>query len=161
MKMAQVFEGTLNGDGLKFAIVAARFNSFITEKLLEGAKDALRRHGTNLDDVDVAWVPGAFELAIAARRLARSGKYDAVLCLGAVIRGSTPHFDHVANAATRGIADAGLAADVPVVFGVLTTTTIEQAIERAGTKAGNKGADAAMTGIEMAQLLKRLPEERA
>jgi 6,7-dimethyl-8-ribityllumazine synthase len=149
--------GTLVGTGMRFGVVAGRFNSFITDKLLEGALDAFARHGVELDRVDVAWVPGAFEIPLVARRMAKSGQYDAVVCLGAVIRGATPHFDHVANAAARGVAQAAWESDVPVIFGVLTVDTIEQAIERAGTKAGNKGFDAAVAAIETAQVLKKLP----
>jgi 6,7-dimethyl-8-ribityllumazine synthase len=158
--LAKVFEGSLVGSGLRVALVCGRFNAFITDRLLDGARDGLRRHGV-ANDPDVAWVPGAFEMPLVARRLAQSGRYDAVICLGAVIRGSTPHFDHVASQAASGIARASLDADLPVVFGVLTTDTIEQAVERAGTKAGNKGYDAAVTAIEMAQLLKVLPKGRA
>lgn len=152
--MGRKFEGHLIGEGLRFAIVAARFNEFITSKLLGGAVDGLVRHGVSEDNVDVAWVPGSFEIPVAARKLAQSGRYDAVLCLGAVIRGATPHFDYVAAEASKGIASVALQTGVPVIFGVLTTDTIEQAIERAGTKAGNKGYDAAVTGIEMANLLR-------
>jgi 6,7-dimethyl-8-ribityllumazine synthase len=152
--MGTKFEGKLIGEGLRFGIVVARFNELITNKLLGGALDALIRHGVNEEDVDVAWVPGAFEIPLVAKRLATSNHYDAVLCLGAVIRGSTPHFDYVAAEVSKGVAHVGLDSGVPCVFGVLTTDTIEQAIERAGTKAGNKGYDAAVTGIEMANLLR-------
>lgn len=155
--MAQTFEGHLSGTGKQFAIVASRFNSFITEQLVTGARDALRRHGVNGDDIDLAWVPGAFELPLAAQRLAASGRYAAVICLGTVIRGATPHFDYVAGGAASGIGQVALQTGVPVIFGVLTTDTIEQAVERAGTKAGNKGADAAVTALEMANLLDVLP----
>jgi len=155
--MGQVFEGRLIGEGLRFALVVARFNAFITEKLLEGARDALRRHGVADEDVDVAWVPGSFEIPLVAQRLAESGRYSAVICLGAVIRGATPHFDYVAAEAAKGVAAVGLSTGVPTIFGVLTTDTIEQAIERAGTKAGNKGFGAAMAAIEMADLLRVLP----
>jgi len=151
--MGKLFEGNLVGHGLRFGIVVARFNEFITSKLLEGALDGLRRHGVDEANVDVAWVPGSFEIPVVARKLAQSGRYDAVLCLGAVIRGSTAHFDYVAGEAAKGIGAVALQTGVPVIFGVLTTDTIEQAIERAGTKAGNKGFDAAVTGIEMANLL--------
>lgn len=155
--MGRVFEGTLVGTGKKIAIAASRFNAFITEQLVTGAVDALRRHGVNPDDIDTAWVPGAFELPLAAQRLAACGQYAAVICLGTVIRGATPHFDYVAGGAASGIGQAALQTGVPVIFGVLTTDTIEQAIERAGTKAGNKGADAALTALEMANLLEQLP----
>lgn len=152
--MSKTYEGKLIGEGLRFAIVVARFNEFITSKLLGGAQDALVRHGVDAANVDVAWVPGAFEIPLATKKLAASGRYDAVLALGAVIRGSTPHFDYVAAEVSKGVAHVGLDTGVPCVFGVLTTDTIEQAIERAGTKAGNKGFDAAVTGIEMANLLR-------
>lgn len=154
--MSKVYEGHLTGAGLRFAIVVARFNEFITGKLLGGAQDAFRRHGAEPDSVDVAWCPGAFEIPLVALKLAKSGRYDAVVCLGAVIRGSTPHFDYVANEASKGVAAAALQTGVPVIFGVLTTDTIEQAIERAGTKAGNKGFEAAVTAIETANLLKAI-----
>ena len=151
-----VFEGNFDAKGLKFAVVCARFNEFITSKLLGGAMDAIKRHGGDEADVDVAWVPGSFEIPIVAKKMAESGKYDAVICLGAVIRGATGHYDMVANDMTKGIAQAGMSTGVPVIFGVLTTDTIEQAIERAGTKSGNKGFDCANTAIEMANLLKKL-----
>lgn len=154
--MGQRFEGNLVGEGLRVGIVVARFNDFITSKLLAGAMDGLVRHGVDEANVDVAWVPGSFEIPVVAKRLAQSGRYDAVLCLGAVIRGATPHFEYVAAEAAKGIATVALQTGVPVIFGVLTTDTIEQAIERAGTKAGNKGYDAAVTGIEMARLLRAL-----
>ena len=150
-----IFEGHMNGAGLRMAVVVGRFNRLITEQLLNGAQDAFRRHGVS--DVDVAWVPGAFELPLCAKRLAVSGKYHAVVCLGAVIRGSTPHFDHVASQAASGVARAALDTGLPVIFGVLTTDTIEQAVERSGTKAGNKGYDAAVAAIEMARLFEQLP----
>ncbi len=155
--MGHTFAGHLVGEGLRFAVVVSRFNAFISEHLLKGAMDALARHGVSDEDVDVAWVPGAFEIPLVARRLAESGRYDAIICLGAVIRGATPHFDYVAGESAKGIAAASLHTGVPVIYGVLTTDTIEQAIERAGTKAGNKGADAAMAAIEMANLLRALP----
>jgi 6,7-dimethyl-8-ribityllumazine synthase len=151
-----VYEGDLSGEGLAFGIVVGRFNEFISNKLLSGALDSLHRHGVDSAKVEVAWVPGAFEIPLVARRMASSGRYDAVLTLGAVIRGSTPHFDYVAAEVAKGVAKAGLDADVPVVFGVLTTDTIEQAVERAGTKAGNKGWDAAMAALEMANLGKSM-----
>ncbi|MEN6356567.1 MAG: 6,7-dimethyl-8-ribityllumazine synthase [Armatimonadota bacterium] len=154
--MAKVYEGQLVAKGLKFGIVASRFNEFITTKLLEGALDAIKRHGASGDDVEIAWVPGAFEIPVIAKKMAESGKYDAVICVGAVIRGSTPHFDYVAAEVSKGIANVGLAVGVPVIFGVLTTDSIEQAIERAGTKAGNKGFDAAESAIEMANLVRSI-----
>ena len=154
--MAKVFEGHLSATGLRFGIIVSRFNEFITGKLLGGAEDAIRRHGGDLESVDIAWVPGAFEIPLIAQKMAGSGKYDAVICLGAVIRGSTPHFDYVASEATKGVAHAMMAASVPVSFGILTTDSIEQAIERAGTKAGNKGFEAAVGAIEMANLMKAL-----
>ncbi|GGJ07756.1 6,7-dimethyl-8-ribityllumazine synthase [Alicyclobacillus cellulosilyticus] len=153
----RVLEGHLVGQGLKFGIVVSRFNEFITHKLLGGAMDALKRHGVAEGDVTVAWVPGAFEIPFAAKRMAVSGRYDAVIALGCVIRGATPHFDYVAAEVSKGIANLSLTTDVPVIFGVLTTDTIEQAIERAGTKAGNKGWEAAVAAIEMANLARQLP----
>ena len=150
----KILEGNLIATGLKFAIVAARFNELITNKLVGGAIDGLVRHGASEEDVEIAWVPGAFEIPLVAQRLASSRKYDAVICLGAVIRGSTPHFDYVAAEVSKGVAHVTLQTGVPVIFGVLTTDSIEQAIERAGTKAGNKGFDAAATAIEMANLLR-------
>ncbi len=154
--MAKIYEGGLVAEGLKFGIVAARFNEFITNKLLGGAMDALTRHGATADNIEVAWVPGAFEIPLVAKRMTESGKYDAVICLGTVIRGNTPHFDYVAAEVSKGVAQVGLASGVPTIFGVLTTETIEQAVERAGTKAGNKGFDAAVAAIEMANLLRNL-----
>jgi 6,7-dimethyl-8-ribityllumazine synthase len=151
------YEGKLNGKGLKFALVVGRFNELISGRLYEGALDCLKRHDVDDADVDAAWVPGAFEMPLVARKLADSGRYDAVVCLGAVIRGGTPHFDYVAGEAAKGIAKIGLDTGVPCVFGVLTTDTIEQAVERAGTKAGNKGWSAASTALEMANLVKTLP----
>ncbi|MFK3937889.1 6,7-dimethyl-8-ribityllumazine synthase [Alkalihalobacillus sp. NPDC078783] len=150
--MGTIYEGKLTGEGLKIGIVVARFNEFITSKLLSGAEDVLRRHGVNEADVEVAWVPGAFEIPFAAKKLADTGKYDAILTLGTVIRGSTPHFDYVCNEAAKGVGSLALSTGIPVIFGVLTTNTIEQAIERAGTKAGNKGAETAIAAIEMANL---------
>jgi 6,7-dimethyl-8-ribityllumazine synthase len=152
----RVYEGVLNGEGLRFAIVASRFNEFIGSKLISGAKDCLIRHGASPVDIDLAWVPGSFEIPLAAQRLARSKKYDAVICVGAVIRGNTPHFDYVAGEVTKGIAQVQLETGIPVVFGVLTTDTIEQAVERAGTKSGNRGWDAAQAAVEMANLIKEL-----
>lgn len=154
--MANIIEGNITAEGLRFAIVASRFNEFITSKLLEGALDMLRRHGAAEDAVDVAWVPGAFEIPLAAKKLAASGKYDAVICVGVVIRGATSHYDYVCNEVSKGVAQAGLSTGVPVIFGVVTTENIEQAVERAGTKAGNKGADGAMAAMEMANLLKKI-----
>ena len=151
---ARVYEGNLIGQGLKIGIVAARFNEFTTTKLIEGALDALRRHGVEEGNVELAWVPGSFEIPFAAKRMAESGRYEAVITLGAVIRGATAHFDFVANEVAKGVASVGLSSGVPVIFGVLTTDTIEQAIERAGTKAGNKGFEAAVSAIEMANLNK-------
>src|SRR5512133_1338891 len=150
------YEGKLNGKGLKFALVVGRFNELISGRLYEGALDCLKRHDVDDADVDAAWVPGAFEMPLVARKLAESGRYDAVICVGAVIRGGTPHFDYVAGEAAKGIARIGLDTGVPVVFGVLTTDTIEQAVERAGTKAGNKGFDAAVTAIETANVFREL-----
>lgn len=152
--MAKVFEGNLVGTGLRVGIVVGRFNEFITSKLLGGAQDALKRHGVEEGQVDVAWVPGAFEIPLVAKRMADSGNYDAVITLGTVIRGSTPHFDYVCNEAAKGVSQASMQSGIPVIFGVLTTETIEQAIERAGTKAGNKGWEAAAAAIEMANLLR-------
>lgn len=152
----RTFEGFLKGDGLRVAIVVSRFNEFIGSKLLSGARDCLTRHGVNESQVDVAWVPGAFEIPLIAQQMARTGRYDAVVCLGAVIRGATPHFDYVAGEVTKGIAQAQLETGVPILFGVLTTDTIEQAVERAGTKAGNKGWDAALSAVEMANLMRGL-----
>lgn len=154
--MPKFFEGKLQAEGKKFGIVIARFNSFIAERLLEGALDTLVRSGVNDGDIEVARVPGAFEIPLVAQKMVRSGRYDAVICLGAVIRGSTPHFDFVANEATKGIAQASMESGVPIIFGVLTTDSIEQAIERAGSKAGNKGSECAVTAIEMVNLLPQL-----
>jgi len=156
-----IFEGNLVGSGLKIGIIVGRFNEFISGKLLEGALDALRRHDVGEKDVDTAWVPGAFEIPFVARRMAASGRYQAVIALGAVIRGATPHFDYVCAEAAKGIAQASLTTDVPIIFGILTTDTIEQAVERAGTKSGNKGWDAAVSAIEMANLLRTLPTGRS
>lgn len=147
-------EGNLIAKGLKFGIIIGRFNEFISSKLLGGAVDGIIRHGGEEADIEITWVPGAFEIPLVAQRLANSKKFDAVICLGAVIRGSTPHFDFVANEVSKGIAKVTLDSGIPVIFGVLTTDSIEQAIERAGTKSGNKGYDAAVTAIEMANLMK-------
>ena len=152
----KVIEGKLIAEGQKIAIVAGRFNEIITNKLLGGAVDAFKRHGGEEKDIDLAWVPGAFEIPLVAKKLAESKKYDAVICLGAVIRGATPHFDMVANETTKGIAAAGLQTGVPIIFGVLTTDNIEQAVERAGSKAGNKGFEAVTTAIEMVNLMKQI-----
>lgn len=154
--MPRFIEGKLTAEGLRVGIIVARFNGFIAERLLEGALDALLRHGADDSSITVARTPGAFEIPLTAQKMAESGKYDALICLGAVIRGATPHFDYVASEAAKGVAQVGLKQGIPVVFGVLTTDTIEQAVERAGTKAGNKGFDAAMTAIETANLLKEL-----
>ena len=152
----KTYEGKLIAEGLKFGIIVGRFNEFIGGKLLGGAIDALKRHGVEEDEIEIAWVPGAFEIPLVAKKMVKSKKYDAVICLGAVIRGSTPHFDYVSSEVTKGVASVSLETEVPVIFGVLTTDTIEQAIERSGTKAGNKGYDAAVTAIEMANLLKQI-----
>lgn len=152
----KVLEGELQAKGLKFAIVVSRFNDFITSKLFDGAKDALLRHGAKEEDIDIARVPGSFEIPLIARKLASKGTYNAVICLGTVIRGATPHFEYVAAEVAKGIAAASMETGVPIAFGVITSDTIEQAVERAGTKSGNKGWDAAITAIEMAQLLKKL-----
>lgn len=152
----KTIEGMLSAKGLKLAIVVSRFNEFITTKLLGGAEDAIRREGGNTDEVVLVWVPGAYEIPLAAQKLAESGKFDAVIALGAVIRGSTPHFDYVCAEAAKGVAQASLKTGVPIAFGILTTENIQQAVERAGSKAGNKGFDAAMSAIEMANLFKKL-----
>ena len=154
--MATMHQGQMKADGRKFAIVISRFNEFITGKLLDGAMDFLVRHGCSPDDIDVYWVPGALEIPVVAQNVARAGKHDAVICLGAVIRGGTPHFEYVAGQAAKGIAQVGLDTNVPTIFGVLTTDSIEQAIERAGTKAGNKGAEAAAAAVELVDLLHNL-----
>lgn len=154
--MANLLEGHLSAEGKKFAIVSARFNEFITGKLVAGSLDCLKRHQANEQDIDIAWVPGAFEISLVAKKLAESKRYDAVICLGAVIRGSTPHFDFVCSEVAKGVSRISLDTGVPVIFGVITTDTIEQAIERAGTKAGNKGWDAGLSAIEMASLLPKL-----
>ncbi len=154
--MGKSFEGMLVGKGLKFGLVVSRFNEFFSKKLLEGAQDALLRHGVSEADIEVAWVPGSFEIPPIAQKLAQTKKYDAIICLGAVIRGDTPHFDYVAAEVTKGIARVSLDAGVPVINGIITTDTLEQAIERSGTKAGNKGFQAAASAIEMANLMKSL-----
>ena len=152
----KTYEGNVVAQGLKFGIIVGRFNEFIGGKLLGGALDALKRHGVEEGEIEIAWVPGAFEIPLAAKKMAKSEKYDAVICLGAVIRGSTPHFDYVSGEVTKGIASVSLETEVPVVFGVLTTDTIEQAINRAGLKSGNKGFECAMDALEMASLFKKL-----
>lgn len=156
--MTARYEGSLVGSGLRVALVCSRFNRFVTDHLLDGASDALARHGVDGELVTVAWVPGAFELPLVAKRLAASGEFDAVICLGAVIRGATGHYEHVAGQCAAGLQRAQLDTGVPVIFGVLTTETVDQAIERAGAKVGNKGAEAAVTAIEMADLLRHLPK---
>jgi 6,7-dimethyl-8-ribityllumazine synthase len=154
--MPKIIEGNLLAEGKRFALIVSRFNDFISDKLLSGAIDALKRSGANDDDLEVVKVPGAFEIPLAAKKIAQQKKHDAIICLGAVIRGSTPHFDYVSAEVSKGVASVSLESGMPVIFGVLTTDTIEQAIERAGTKAGNKGWDAAMTAIEMVDLLKKI-----
>jgi len=156
--MGRTLEGDLNGQGLSFAIVVARFNGIVTGYLLDGAREALRRHGVADDDIDVAWVPGSFEIPLVAKRLGETGRYAAVICIGAVIRGETDHYDHVAGSVTSGIARVGLDTGVPTIFGVLTTDTVEQALNRSGLKAGNNGYDAAVAAIEMATLLTKVDE---
>ncbi|MDQ0858559.1 6,7-dimethyl-8-ribityllumazine synthase [Bacillus sp. V2I10] len=152
----KTYEGNLVGSGLKVAIIVGRFNEFITSKLLSGAVDALKRHGVEDENVELAWVPGAFEIPLVAKKMASSNKYDAVITLGTVIRGSTTHYDYVCNEAAKGVSQASMSTGVPVIFGVLTTESIEQAIERAGTKAGNKGYEAAVAAIEMANLMRTM-----
>ncbi|NLK53007.1 MAG: 6,7-dimethyl-8-ribityllumazine synthase [Syntrophomonadaceae bacterium] len=153
--MAKIFEGKLIAEGLRFGLVASRFNEFITSKLVSGCLDALQRHGVNEDDIEIVWVPGAFEIPLVAQKMVQKD-YAAVICLGAVIRGATPHFEYVASEVTKGIAQVSLQTGKPVIYGVITADTIEQAIERAGTKAGNKGWDAAVTAIEVANLLQEI-----
>jgi len=153
----KTYEGKLIGEGHKVSLVVSRFNELVSGRLLSGARDALERHGVAGDAIETAWVPGAFEIPLVAKRLAESGKYDAVVCLGAVIRGQTPHFDYVAGESAKGIAQISLASGVPVIYGIVTTDTLEQAIERAGLRAGNRGGDAATAAIEMANLLRELP----
>lgn len=152
----KIFEGKLVSEDKRYGIVIARFNEFIGSKLLDGAIDTFKRHGVEDGKIDIAWVPGAFEIPLAVKKMAKTGKYDAVICLGAVIRGATAHFEYVSSEVTKGIASISLNSEVPVIFGVLTTDTIEQAIERAGTKAGNKGSEAALAAIEMANLLEEI-----
>lgn len=152
--MAKIMEGKLIAKGLKFGVVVSRFNELFTKKLLEGAEDTLIRHGVKTEDIEVAWVPGSFEIPLAAKFMARSKRFNAVICLGAVIRGQTPHFEYVSSEVAKGIAQVSLQTEVPTIFGIITTDTLEQAIERSGTKAGNKGSEAALTAIEMANLKK-------
>ena len=154
--MARTIQGTLDAKGVRFAIVVSRFNTFIVERLLAGALDALERHGAPMDEVTVAWVPGSFEVPPVVRKLALSGKFDALICLGALIRGETPHFDHLSSTVTKELGNIGLQADIPVINGILTCNTMEQAVDRAGLKTGNKGFDAAVTAIEMAQVFKQI-----
>jgi 6,7-dimethyl-8-ribityllumazine synthase len=154
--MSKTFEGNLLGKGLKFGLVVSRFNEFFSKKLLEGAQDALLRHGVLETDIEIAWTPGSFEIPLIAQKMAQSKKYNAIICLGAVIRGGTPHFEYIASEVTKGIAKVNLDSGVPVIFGVITTDTLEQAVERSGTKDGNKGFDAAVSAIEMANLVKAI-----
>ncbi len=154
--MSKPIEGMLVGKGLRFGLVASRFNDFITRRLVDGAEDALVRHGVKAEDIDVAWVPGSFEIPVVAKKMAQAGRYNAVICLGAVIRGGTPHFDYIAAEVTKGIAMVGLETGLPVIYGMITADTLEQAIERAGTKEGNQGFKAASAAIEMANLLKNI-----
>lgn len=154
--MSKSYEGTLLGEGLKFGVVISRFNEFITTRLLEGAEDALIRHGVKESDIEVAWTPGSFEIPLIAKKMAETGKYAAIICLGAVIRGGTSHFDYIATEVTKGIAQVGLATGMPVIYGVVTADTLEQAIERAGTKMGNAGFQAAASAIEMANLMRAI-----
>jgi 6,7-dimethyl-8-ribityllumazine synthase len=154
--MARIIEGKLDAKGIRFGIVLSRYNSFISDRLLSGALDALERHGAAQDDITVVWVPGSFEIPAVARRMALNQKYDAVLCLGALLRGDTPHFDYISSAVTKEIGNIGLEAKIPVIYGVLTCNTMEQAIDRAGLKTGNKGFEAAMAAIEMVQVLKQV-----
>ncbi len=157
--MSKSYEGSLVAEGLRFGIVASRFNDLIVRRLLSGALDTLARHGAKEEQVETAWVPGSFEIPLVAQRLAESGRYDAVICLAAIIRGATPHFEYVAAEAAKGIAQVSQRTGVPVIYGVVTADTIEQAVERAGTKAGNRGADAARSAIEMANLMRELPKK--
>lgn len=150
------YEGQLNAEGMRFAVIISRFNDFITTRLLEGALDSLTRHGASKEAVDLAWVPGAFEIPLVAQKMASTGRYNAIICLGAIIRGATPHFEYVAAEASKGVAKVSLDNSVPAIFGIITADTIEQAVERAGSKAGNKGWDAALSAIEMASLLQTI-----
>jgi len=154
--MGKCFKGMLLGEGLRFGLVISRFNEFITNKLLDGAQDALNRHGVKEDDIEMAWVPGSFEIPLVAKKMAEIKRFDAVICLGVLVRGATPHFEYIAAEVTKGIAKISLEADLPVVYGIVTADTLEQAIERAGSKAGNKGFDAAVTAIETVNLIKSI-----
>jgi 6,7-dimethyl-8-ribityllumazine synthase len=154
--MARTIQGTLDARESRFGIVVSRFNAFVSDRLLTGALDALERHGASKDNITVVWVPGSFEIPLAARKLAQSGNYDAVVCLGTLIRGETPHFDHLSSAVTKAIGAVGLESGIPVIYGVLTCNTMEQAVERAGLKSGNRGFDAAMSAIEMIQVMRQL-----
>ncbi|MFW5959664.1 MAG: 6,7-dimethyl-8-ribityllumazine synthase [Chitinivibrionales bacterium] len=154
--MARVIEGNFSGSGKRFGIIAGRFNEFITGKLIEGAMDGLKRHNAESENITILWVPGAFEIPMATAKLADSGNYDALICLGAVIRGDTPHFNYVASEVSKGIASIGINTKTPVIYGILTTDTIDQAVERAGTKSGNKGFDAALSALEMADLMQKI-----
>lgn len=154
--MGVLYEGHLDGRGLRIGIAISRFNNFITTRLLDGAQDALLRHGVDAENIDVAWTPGAFEIPWVAQAMAQSGRYDAVICLGAVIRGDTPHFEYIAGESAKGVAEVALSTGVPVIYGILTTENLEQAVERAGTRMGNKGAEAAMSAIEMVNLGRKL-----
>jgi 6,7-dimethyl-8-ribityllumazine synthase len=156
--LSKSYEGTLLGEGLRFGVVISRFNEFITARLLEGAQDALVRHGVKENDIEVAWTPGSFEIPLVAKKMADSGRYAAIICLGAVIRGGTPHFDYIATEVSKGIAQVSLATGLPVIYGVITADTLEQAIERAGTKMGNAGFQAAVSAIEMANLLRAVTQ---
>jgi 6,7-dimethyl-8-ribityllumazine synthase len=155
--MCKKYEGILLGESLRFGLVISRFNEFISTKLLDGARDALRRHGVSDENIEEAWAPGCFEIPLVAKKMARSEKYDAIICLGAIIRGGTPHFEYIANEVSKGIAKVELETGMPIAYGIITADTLEQAIERAGTKGGNRGFDAAVGAIEMANLLKTLP----
>lgn len=157
----QIYQGNLQGDGLKIGIAVSRFNEFITQKLLGGCRDSLVRHGVNGDDIDIAWVPGAFEIPLVTKKMAETGRYDAIVAIGCVIRGATPHFDYVASESTKGVAKLSQYYGVPVSLGILTTENVEQAVERAGTKQGNKGEEAAVSALEMANLLRELETEDA
>src|SRR4030042_1765374 len=156
--MSKIYQGSLLGESLRFMLIVSRFNEFISSRLLEGAQDALLRHGVKEGDIEVAWTPGAFEIPLIAKKMAQSGRYNAIICLGAVIRGGTPHFDYIAAEVSKGIANVGLDTGIPVIFGVITTDKLEQAIERSGTKEGNMGFKAAMNGIEMANLIKSIDQ---
>lgn len=156
--MSKSYEGTLLGQGLKFGVVISRFNEFITARLLDGAQDALTRHGVRAEDIDIAWTPGSFELPLVAKKMAATGKYSAIICLGTVIRGGTPHFEYIAAEVAKGIANVSLETGLPVIYGVITADTLEQAIERAGTKMGNAGSQAAVSAIEMANLMRAITQ---